>query len=96
MKRFLHWLVDFVDRKFPDRVVVTTDMYRQHERREVEMQTRLIALERKITGMEEPTVDLKPLEEKIQALQNDVTRLNFAMGYSASPLKPNGTAVLER
>lgn len=27
MKRFLHWLVDFLDRKFPDKVVVTAATY---------------------------------------------------------------------
>ncbi len=52
MKRFLHWLVDFIDRKFPDKVVVTTEDYQKNAVAVAELQIKLAELNEKLSKLE--------------------------------------------
>lgn len=58
MKKFLHWLVDLLDRKFPDKVVVTDASYRElidivkkQNELMIEMEKKIIALEHNLLNV---------------------------------------------
>lgn len=92
MKRFLKSLLDFLERKFPDRVVVKTEEYNQL-RRDVshyafdvaELKScrteRMIELEAKIALLETGGPVLKEIQDKLVAIQNEINKFNIAMGF---------------
>jgi len=52
MKRFLRWFVDFLERKFPDKVVVTDAAYKQLTETMVGQAAQIVELKQKLTALE--------------------------------------------
>jgi len=52
MKRFLRWFVDFLERKFPDKVVVTDAAYKQLTETMVGQATQIVELKQKLSALE--------------------------------------------
>lgn len=97
MKAFLRWLIAYLDRKFPDKVVVTTAQYQFHLHREVEMKERLLVLEQRVSDLQiaKPSVDLEKMEARVQEMQDEISKFNVAMGFAA-PTQKVRAGILER
>lgn len=52
MKRFLKWFVDFLDRKFPDKVTVRTADLDKWQMQMAELAGRVVQLEERLTLVE--------------------------------------------
>jgi len=52
MKRFLRWFVDFLERKFPDKVVVTDAAYKQLTETMVGQAAQIVELKQKLSALE--------------------------------------------
>lgn len=109
MKRFVRWLADYLERKFPDQVVVTEATFKalkskldDHQFKILELQgcraDNIVSLDGKIALLEAGNiVALKAMQDKLELFERELNKINFAMGFGPVSAKtPQKAAVLER
>ena len=98
MKRFLRALLNWMDRKFPDRVTVTQEIYDGLIQAQTAQSNHIIELRRKIGELESGNPALKELQGKLEAHQNEINKFNIALGFMPLGLTKaiQDTAMLQR
>lgn len=104
MKRFLRWFLGFLERKFPDKVVLTPEQMRELVKKQSQTNFMMQSLvsEHGVLGSRMAAVEegggekVKSLETKMAELQADVNKLNFAMGFVPPTMKNAAKVPLER